>query len=45
MLKDPKNVAAHEKFKAMSEAHDQKIAEVAKFFDPVALMAQGKRGS
>ena len=27
MLKDPKNVAAHQKFKAMSDAHDQKIAE------------------
>ena len=40
MLKDPKNVAAHEKFKALADAHDKKDAEVAKFFDPVALMAR-----
>ena len=43
MLKDPKNIAAHEKFKAMSEAHDQKIAEGARFFDPVALMARANQ--
>ena len=40
LLKDPKNVAAHLKFKAIADAHDEKVAEGAKFFDPVALMAR-----
>ncbi len=40
LLKDPKNVAAHQKFKAMAESHEKKKADLAKFFDPVALMAR-----
>ena len=37
-LNSPENVAAHSKFKAMANAQEQKIAEVARLFDPVALM-------
>jgi hypothetical protein len=43
LLKDPKNVAAHEKFKALANAHYEKAAEVAKFFDPIALMARANQ--
>jgi hypothetical protein len=43
LLKDPKNVAVHEKFKALADAHYGKVAEVAKFFDPVALMARANQ--
>ena len=39
-LNSPENIAAHKKFKAMANAQEQKIAEVAKLFDPVALMAR-----
>jgi hypothetical protein len=40
LLKDPKNVAAHAKFKAMATAEDKRSCEVAKLFDPVALIAR-----
>jgi hypothetical protein len=42
-LNSPENVESHKKFKAMADAHDEKIAEVAKFFDPVALMARANQ--
>jgi hypothetical protein len=40
LLKDPNNVAAHQKFKAMADSQEKKKADVAKLFDPVALMAR-----
>jgi hypothetical protein len=42
-LNSAENVLRHKKFKAMAEAQEQKIAEVAKLFDPVALMARANQ--
>ena len=42
-LNSPENVERHKKFKAMADAQEQKTAEVARLFDPVALMTRANQ--